>query len=102
MFLLPSSSVSPNAYCAPFGREQDTRLGKRNPSSLVRWQWRQGASKRTLRCSIEFDGIVSPKSQSDKAHYSRLESLLRGSISGTGRVLNVAIGRLPGLLRKRY
>src|SRR5215475_14610387 len=39
------------------GREQDARLGKRDPSPLVRWQCRQGAGKCGRGCSVELHGI---------------------------------------------
>ena len=40
-----------------FGREQGACLGERDPSSLIRWQCRQGVSKRGLSCSVELHGI---------------------------------------------
>src|SRR5262249_49733970 len=59
------------------GREQDARLGKRDPSPLVRWQCRQGAGKCGRGCSVELHGIggsgsVCPKSPS---HYPHLRTI---------------------------
>src|SRR6516165_9658426 len=42
--------------CA-LGREQDARLGKHDPSPLLRWQSQQGAGKRGLGCSVELLGF---------------------------------------------
>src|SRR6516164_2365921 len=47
---------SERVLCA-LGREQDARLGKRDPTPLVGWQCGQGAGKRGLGCSVELRGI---------------------------------------------
>src|SRR5262249_13109615 len=47
---------SERVLCA-LGREQDARLGKRDPSPLLRWQSQQRAGKRGLGCSVELLGF---------------------------------------------